>query len=74
MANVSKHPYKKFKGTCRNCGKIGQKAAECCLKAVKGSNEVGGKKKALSDKSNVTCYNCGEKGQYSNKCTKPKKI
>ena len=74
MANVSKHPYKKFKGTCRNCGKIGHKAAECRLKAVKGSNEVGGKGKAFSNKSNVTCYNCGEKGHYSNKCTKPKKI
>ena len=73
MANVSKHPYKKFKGTCRNCGKIGHKAAECRLKSVEGSDEVGGKGKASSDKSNVTCYNCGEKGHYSNKCTKPKK-
>ena len=73
MANVNKHPYKKFKGTCRNCGKIGHKAAECRLKAVEGSDEVGGKGKASSDKSNVTCYNCGEKGHYSNKCTKPKK-
>ena len=27
-ANVSKHPYKKFKGTCRNCEKIGHKANE----------------------------------------------
>ena len=73
MANVSKHPYKKFKGTCRNCGKIGHKVAECRLKAVEGSDEAGGKGKTSSDKSNVTCYNCGEKGHYSNKCTKPKK-
>jgi hypothetical protein len=74
MANVlSKHPYKKFKGTCRNCRKIGHKAAECRLKAVEGKDEVGGKGKVSSDKSNVACYNCGKKGHYSNKCTKPKK-
>ncbi|KAI2493888.1 PIF1-like helicase [Fragilaria crotonensis] len=73
MANMNKHPYKKFKGICRNCGKIGHKAAECRSKAVEGSDEVGGKGKTSSAKSNVTCYNCGEKGHYSNKCTKPKK-
>ena len=75
MANVSKHPYKKFKGTCRNCGKIGHKAAECRLKATEGGAAGGGlgRGKPTADKSNVTCYNCGEKGHYANKCPKPKK-
>lgn len=27
-SNVSTHPYKKFKGYCRNCGKIGHKVNE----------------------------------------------
>ena len=62
MANVTKHPYKKFKGTCRNCGKIGHKAAECRSKAVEGIGETSGKGKTPGDKSNVTCYNCGKKG------------
>jgi hypothetical protein len=28
-ASMTKHPYKKFKGTCRNCGKVGHKADVC---------------------------------------------
>ena len=75
MANVSKHPYKKFKGTCRNCGKIGHKAAECRSKTGEGGGGNGGSggAKGPVDKSNVTCYNCGEKGHYANKCPKAKK-
>ena len=72
LANANKHPFKKFKGTCRNCGKLGHKAAECRSKATEGNGGVG-KGKGNGDKSNVTCYNCGEKGHYSNKCPKPKK-
>jgi hypothetical protein len=73
MANVSKHPYKKFKGTCRNCGKIGHKAAECRSKASEDGGGGSGGGTATSDKSNITCYNCGEKGHYANKCNRPKK-
>lgn len=71
-ANVSKHPYKKFKGNCRNCGKIGHKANECRSAKVE---TTGGstKKDTESDKSHVKCYNCQEMGHYANKCTKPKK-
>jgi hypothetical protein len=65
IANVNKHPYKKFKGTCCNCGKIGHKADEC--RSAKPEPVV------AVDKAHVTCFNCQEKGHYANKCTKPKK-
>ena len=71
VANVNKHPYKKFKGTCRNCGKIGHKANEC--RSAKSTAESTDSTKTPVDKSNVTCFNCQEKGHYANKCPKPKK-
>ncbi|KAI2502225.1 hypothetical protein MHU86_12197 [Fragilaria crotonensis] len=71
VANVNKHPYKKFKGTCRNCGKIGHKANEC--RSAKSTAESADSTKTPVDKSNVTCFNCQEKGHYANKCPKPKK-
>ena len=71
VANVSKHPYKKFKGTCRNCGKIGHKANEC--RSAKSTADNPDTTKTPGDKSNVTCFNCQEKGHYANKCPKPKK-
>ncbi|KAI2503036.1 hypothetical protein MHU86_11384 [Fragilaria crotonensis] len=71
VANVNKHPYKKFKGTCRNCGKIGHKANEC--RSAKSTAESTDATKTSVDKSNVTCFNCQEKGHYANKCPKPKK-
>ncbi|KAI2492047.1 hypothetical protein MHU86_22506 [Fragilaria crotonensis] len=36
LANANKHPFKKFKGTCRNCGKIGHKAADAPRRQPKG--------------------------------------
>jgi hypothetical protein len=71
VAKVNKHPYKKFKGTCRNCGKIGHKANEC--RSAKSTAESTDSTKTPVDKSNVTCFNCQEKGHYANKCPTPKK-
>ena len=64
VANVNKHPFKKFKGTCRNCGKLGHKAVEC--HSTKSESAVA----VAVDKAHVTCFNCQEKGHYANKCTK----
>ncbi|KAI2492015.1 PIF1-like helicase [Fragilaria crotonensis] len=74
-ANVSKQPWRKFKGTCRNCGKIGHKANECRSSKVE-STEVTtkGSGTPAGDKSHVTCYNCQQKGHFMNKCTLPKKL
>ncbi|KAI2497189.1 gag-polypeptide of LTR copia-type [Fragilaria crotonensis] len=74
-ANVSKQPWRKFKGTCRNCGKIGHKANECRSSKVE-STEVTtkGSGTPAGDKSHVTCYNCQQKGHFANKCTLPKKL
>jgi hypothetical protein len=74
-ANMSKHPYKKFKGTCRNCGKIGHKANKC--RSAKVEATVGattGASTTNGDKSHVTCFNCQNKGHFANKCTFPKKL
>ena len=74
-ANMSKHPYKKFKGTCRNCGKIGHKANECRsskVESTSGTTKGGGT--TNGDKSHVTCFNCQQKGHFANKCTLPKKL
>ena len=74
-AGMSKHPYKKLKGTSRNCGKIGHKANECRSAKVESTD---GATKAASttngDKSHVTCFNCQKKGHFANKCTLPKKL
>ena len=74
-ASTSKTPWKKFKGTCRNCGKIGHKAHKCQSnkvestdQATKNSGTSGG-----NNKAHVTCYNSQQKGHFANKCPNPKK-
>jgi len=54
--------HKKFKGRCRNCGKIGHKAADC-------------KQKGESDESKKTleCKHCGKKGHSEKTCWAKKK-
>ncbi len=74
-ANLLKHPYKKFKDTCRNCGKIGHKANKCRSAKVKATNgATTGASATNGDKSHVTCFNCQKKGHCTNKCTFPKKL
>jgi len=50
-----------FKGTCRNCGKYGHKAADCPDKSGNGNNsgtgQVEGKRKFFGN-----CYLCGKRG------------
>ncbi len=74
-ANMSKHPYKKFKGTCRNGGKIGHKAHECRSAKVKATDgATAGASTTSGDKSQVICFNCQKRGHFANKCTFPKKL
>ena len=74
-ANMLKHPYKKFKGTCRNCGKIGHKANECRSAKVEATDSATtGASTTNGDKSHVTCYNCQGKGHYANECASTKNL
>ena len=70
-ATTSRNSFKKFKGNCKHCGKIGHKKAECRSFLKTDSDSKKGSES--KNKSDVTCYNCQEKGHYANKCTKPKK-
>jgi hypothetical protein len=47
--------WKKFKGTCRKCGKIGHKGLDC--------RSDGGKMKGK-------CFGCGQEGHYKRDCHK----
>jgi hypothetical protein len=53
---------KKFKGRCRECGKIGHKVADCKQKNEGGEN-----------KKNLECSNCGKKGHSEMTCWSKKK-
>jgi Zinc knuckle len=67
--------WKKFKGTCRNCGKIGHEAHECQSIKVESTDEAT-KNSGTSEgnKSHETCCNCQQKGHFANKCMLPKKL
>jgi hypothetical protein len=74
-AYMLKHPYKKFKGTCRNCGKIGHKANECRSAKIEATGGATmGASTTNRGNSHVTCFNCQKKGHFASKCRFPKKL
>jgi hypothetical protein len=48
----------RFKGTCRNCGKIGHKAAQCKLKQMR------------EERNDVVCNYCKKPGHVKSNCFK----
>jgi hypothetical protein len=70
-----KHPYKKFKGKCQDCGKIGHSANKCRSAKVESTDgATQGASATNGEKSHVTCFNCQKKGHFANKCTFSKKL
>ena len=64
---------KKFKGTCRKCGKQGHKAADCRGDSSQGSGSGGSGGGDKNKNKDVTCYKCQEKGHYARECKNEKK-
>jgi hypothetical protein len=67
----------KFKGNCRNCGKQGHKAADCCSK-TKFAGGLKDKNKQNNNKNNngdgrIKCFNCNKyAGHISKDCPEKK--
>jgi hypothetical protein len=55
--NLSKKPWKKFKGFCNKCGQQGHKGATCPNRSNKTMKKPDGR-----------CWNCGKQGHFQRNC------
>jgi len=70
--------FRRFKGKCTNCGKMGHKASECCSRTKKtngtpndnkpSENSKHNENKPKRDTSNIKCFGCGKMGHFQNRC------
>jgi len=62
---------KKFKGTCRICGKQGHKAADCWENPNNSNNRLNkNNDKKNQSKSGIKCFYCGKLGHIKSECRK----
>jgi len=74
--------FRRYKGKCNNCGKMGHKASECRSRMKKTDGNTNENKnneqKPKRDTSDIKCFKCGKMGHFQSKCpeneeNKPKK-